>query len=181
MVRHFSTMNAKLIFTAAGMTAALLFAGCQSIPPGAERGPNGTMAYDVLVDASAPGARIRANGADMGNTPVHLKIYGDPDGTFHDFGSYAYVVEALPLTTNQFAQTRYFQTGHLMTPEDHIPPQIYFDMNQPPPPAQPSYPPATYYGAPPPAYYAPPPYYYGPGVGIYVGPGYGPYRRYRRW
>jgi hypothetical protein len=181
-------MNTKLIFAAAGMTAALFFAGCESIPPGVERGPNGTMAYDVLVDASAPGARIRANGTDVGNTPVHLKIFGDPDGTFHDFGSYYYVVEALPLATNQFAQTRYFRTGHLLTPEDHIPPQIYFDMNQPPPVyGSPGYaaPPPAYYSAPPPVYYAPPPYYYGPGyygpgVGIYVRPSYG-YRHYRHW
>jgi hypothetical protein len=178
-------MNVKLIYAAAGLATATFLSGCQSIPPGAERGPNGTMAYDVLVDASAPGAHIRANGQDIGNTPVHLKIFGDPDGTFHDFGSYNYVVEALPLATNQFPQARYFQTGHLMTPEDHIPSQIYFDMNQPPQTYASPAPPA-YYGAPPPAYYAPPPYYYGPGyygpgVGVYIGPGYGHYRHYRRW
>jgi hypothetical protein len=103
-----------------------------------------------------------------GNTPVHLKIFGDPDGTFHDFGSEFYVIRALPLTTNQFAQTRLFGTGRWFGPEDRIPQQIYFDMNQPPPPQPPIYvypgygPPPGYY-----QYYYGPPYYYGPSVGFY--------------
>src|SRR5207253_1714279 len=78
-------MNRALIY-AAGLLIAIFLAGCQTIPPGAERGPHGTIAYDVLVEASAPGARIQANGQDVGATPVHLKIFGDPDGTFHDVG-----------------------------------------------------------------------------------------------
>jgi hypothetical protein len=139
------------------------------------------MAYDVLVEASDPGARIEANGEVMGNTPLHLKIFGDTDGTFHDFGSYAYVIRALPLSTNQFAQTRVFQTGHMLAPEDRIPERIYFDMAQSPPPYPPSGPPVYgypgygpgYYG--PPVYYGPP-YYYGPGVRLYLGPRY-----HRRW
>src|SRR5713101_2505722 len=103
-------MKRKWILVA-GLAVAGRFAGCASLPPGAEPGPHGTMAYDVLVEASDPGARIEANGAIVGNTPLHLKIFGDPDGTFHDFGSYYYVVRALPLTTNQFPQIRMFQTG----------------------------------------------------------------------
>ena len=169
-------MRTKFIF-AAGLAAAGLFAGCQTLPPGAERGPDGTMAYDVLVEASDPGARIEANGAIIGNTPLHLKIFGDPDGTFHDFGSYYYVVRALPLTTNQFPQIRTFQTGHLFTPEDHIPQRIYFDMNHPTPAYPGAYPPVVYG---PPAYYYGPPVYYGP---PYWGPPfrfyYGP--RWRHW
>jgi hypothetical protein len=171
-LKHSILMNAKYMCAATGMAAALFLAGCQSIPPGAERGPHGTMAYDVLVDASEPGARIRVNGQDMGNAPLHLKIFGDPDGTFHDFGSFNYVVEALPLTTNQFPQARYFQTGHLMTPEDLIPRQIHFDMNRPAPAPEYAYP--GY----PPTYYGPAPYYYGPGLRFYFGPGY---RHDRRW
>jgi hypothetical protein len=166
-------MTAKTI-CAAGLAVALL-AGCGTpIPPGAERGPDGTMAYDVLVEASPPGARIEANGQNLGNTPVHLKIFGDPDGTFHDFGSYYYVVQAFPLATNQFVQTRWFRTGHMLTPEDRIPQRIYFDMNQPPPPYAPygapvyGYPPPVYYG--PPVYYYGPPYYFGPEFRFYVGP-----------
>jgi len=143
------------------------------------------MAYDVSVEASEPGARIEANGELLGRTPLHLKIYGDPDGTFHDFGSYYYIVRALPVTTNQFAQVRAFRTGHFFTPEDHIPQRIYFDMNQPPPygrgvpPGAYGYP--EYYGPPPyygpPAYYYGPPVYYGPDVHFYFGPHYDR----RRW
>jgi hypothetical protein len=160
---------------AAGLAAALVLVGCQTIPPGAERGPHNTMAYDVLVDATPPGARIEVNGQDVGQTPVHIKIFGDPDGTFHDFGSYYYVVKAFPVETNQYPQLRLFRTGHLLSPEDHIPPRIYFDMNR-----QPQPPPSYYPGyGPPPAYYYPPYYgpgYYGPGFNFYFGPGF-----HRHW
>src|SRR5438093_4765025 len=124
---------------AAGLAAMGLLAGCETIPPGAERGPHGTIAYDVLVEASGPGARIEANGESVGSTPVHVKIFGDTDGTFHDFGSYYYIVRAFPLATNQFTQTRVFRTGRGFTPEDQIPKHIYFDMNQMVPPSGPVY------------------------------------------
>src|SRR5437773_9918298 len=100
-------MNRALIY-AAGIVAAGLLAGCETVPPGAERGPHGTMAYDVLIEASEPGARIEANGEYVGNTPLHLKIFGDSDGTFHDLGSESDVIRALPLLTNQFPQVPVF-------------------------------------------------------------------------
>lgn len=160
----------KVLIPTAGLACALLLAGCQTLPPGAERGPHGTMAYTVLIEASEPGARIEANGQYVGDAPVHLKIFGDPDGTFHDFGSPYYVIRATPVTTNQFEQVRYFGTGQWFGPEDRIPQQIYFDMNQKSqvyaPNAQPGYP------YPPPAYYYGPPYYYGPAFRFYIGPGY---------
>jgi hypothetical protein len=175
-------MNAKLLLAASSLSAVLFLAGCQTpLPPGAERGPHNTMAYDVLVESSPPGARIEANGEDVGPAPVHIKIFGDPDGTFHDFGSFYYVVRALPTGTNQFVQTRLFRTGHALTPEDRIPQRIYFNMSQPPPtyqgygPDVTGYPPPYYYGPPPPYYYGYP-YYYGPGFRFYVGPGF-----HRRW
>ncbi len=174
-----------LISTLGGV--ALLLCSCGTpIPPGAERGPDGTMAYDVLVESSPPGARIEANGESIGNAPIHLKIYGDPDGTFHDFGSPYYVVRAYPTgtLTNEFPQGRWYGTGHLGGPEAHIPQRIFFDMTQPPPsyPAYGSapyaYPPPAYYG--PPVYYGPPPpYWYGPSFRFYVGPGYHGY--YHHW
>lgn len=138
------------------------------------------MAYDVLIDASPLGARIQANGAEIGNTPVHLKIFGDPDGTFHDFGGSWYVIKALPIVSNQFEQVRFFGTGRSFGPEDRIPQQVSFEMNHPAPVSPPYGPPV--YGYPYPYYYAPPPYYYGPGywspgAGVYVGPHY--YRH--RW
>jgi len=151
-------------------------AGCESVPPGAERGPHGTIAYDVQIESSPPGAKIEANGQVIGNAPLHLKIFGDKDGTFHDFGSYYYVVRALPISTNEYVQTRVFRTGHLFTPEDHIPQRIDFEMNQPNP--YPSGVAGYAPGYPPPYYYGPPPVYYGPGVQFYFGPGY---YHHRHW
>jgi hypothetical protein len=167
-------MKTRLVLSGAAGVLALLV-GCVSTPePNVEHGPHGTIAYDVAIDATAPGARIEANGEIIGQTPLHLKIFGDKDGTFHDFGSYYYIVRALPLTTNQFAQTRVFQTGRSFTPEDHIPQQIFFDMSQPaPPPPQPANAPYPAYYYPPPPYYYGPPVYYGPAFRFYFGaPGY---------
>ena len=156
-------MRTNLIF-AGGLAVAAFLTGCETIPPGAERGPHRTMAYDVLIEANEPGVRIEANHEYVGDTPVHLKIFGDPDGTFHDFGSPWYIVEAFPANTNQFVQRRVFGTGHLFGPEDYIPRRIFFDMNKP----APTYGPETY-GTP--GY--PGPYYYGPrfyGPEIYIDP-----------
>jgi hypothetical protein len=165
-----------------GLTFLLMAAGCATpLPPGVERGPNGTIAYDVLVEASEPGARIEVNGEIVGNTPIHIKVFGDRDGTFHDFGSYAYEIRALPITTNQFAQIRLFNTGHMLSPEDRIPSRVYFDMNQAPAPRgyAPGYPP-VYYAPPPPVYYyEPAPYFYGPSLRFDIGPRFHRYHHHR--
>ncbi|HWX20784.1 MAG TPA: hypothetical protein VN578_12875 [Candidatus Binatia bacterium] len=154
-----------------GLSGLLLLAGCETVPPGVERGPHGTIAYNVQVETSEPGVKIEANGEYVGTTPLTLKIFGDKDGTFHDFGSYYYIVRAYPLHTNEYVQTRVFGTGRHFSHEDRIPQRIYFDMTQPPPQypayAGPGYPPPYYYG-PPYYYYGPPAYYYGPPV--YYGP-----------
>jgi hypothetical protein len=140
--------------------SALFMAGCATpLPPGAEPGPHGTMAYYVSIEASEPGARIEADGEYIGETPLTLKVFGDTDGTFHNFGSPVYTIRALPLTTNQHVQIRVFQTGQLLGPEDRIPQRIYFDMNQP----APVYVPVPVYVSPPPVYY---------GSTIYLGPRY---------
>ncbi len=162
-------MRGVVLISSLGLAAAFL-TGCETLPPGVERGPQGTIAYDVLIEASPPGAHIEANGQIVGDAPLHLKIFGDKDGTFHDFGSYYYVIRALPLATNQYVQTRVFRTGRWFTPEDVIPDRIYFDMNQPYPPAVPGVPVYPGYPYPPPYYYYGPPVYYGPRVGIYYGP-----------
>ncbi|MEO8427534.1 MAG: hypothetical protein ABI651_10530 [Verrucomicrobiota bacterium] len=172
-------MKRALIYPAS-LLAAVLLAGCETVPPGAERGPHGTIAYDVFVEASAPGARIEANGQAAGTAPVHLKIFGDPDGTFHDFGSPYFVIKASPITTNQFEQVRFFGTGKWFGPEDHIPKQLSFDMNQPTPANPPYGPPVYGYPYPgPPAYYYGSPYYRGPQFRFYVNPGYP--HHYRHW
>ena len=112
---------------------------------------------------------------------MHVKIFGDRDGTFHDFGSYSYVIRAYPLATNQFSQVRVFGTGKGFQREDKIPQSVYFDMNQKPP----AYPTGMEGG------YAAPGYYYYEGPGFYWGPSYyygpryryyyGPRRYYRRY
>jgi hypothetical protein len=174
------------LFWTAGLALSALLVGCESPPPpGVERGPHHTIAYDVLVEASEPGARIEADGSNVGNTPVHIKIFGDRDGTFHDFGSYTYIIRAFPIATNQYPQIRVFGTGRGFQHEDRIPQRVYFDMNQQPPPypanapsgyGYPDY--YGYYGYPYYPYYYGWPYYYGPGVRFYYGPRY--YYR-RRW
>ena len=159
-----------------GLMLAVLrwLTGCETTPPGAERGPAGTVPYDVLAEATPPGAKIEADGHLVGETPLHLTIYGDKDGTFHDFGPEFYVVRALPITTNQYPQMQMFGTGHWFGPEDRIPQQIYFDMSQPPPQYVPGPPLYAY----PPPYYYPSPYYYGPSFRFDYGRPY--YYRHRR-
>ncbi|MGI8965012.1 MAG: hypothetical protein ACR2H1_02870 [Limisphaerales bacterium] len=160
-------MNRLPIFIGS-LGVAMFWAGCATpIPPGAERGPNGTMAYNVLIETSSPAAKIEANGELLGEAPLHLKIFGDPDGTFHDFGSPYYEVRALPVATNQFLQTRLFRTGQMLSGEDRIPQRIYFDMSQPPP----SYLPAPFYGYPP-VYGYPPAFYGGPSISFGFGSDY---------
>lgn len=100
------------------------------MPPGTERGPNGTIAYLVQVESSEPGVRIEANNDYIGKTPLTLKIFGDKDGTFHNFGSSEYIIKAYPANTNQYPQTKVFRTGGWFSQEDKIPSHVYFDMSQ---------------------------------------------------
>jgi hypothetical protein len=117
-------------FCATILVIVSMLAGCATAPPGAERGPNGTIAYLVQVESSEPGVRIEANNDYIGQTPLTLKIFGDKDGTFHNFGSSEYIVRALPANTNQFMQTKVFRTGGWFSQEDKVPSRIYFDMSQ---------------------------------------------------
>ena len=172
-------MKMQLAFAAGAMVIALL-AGCATpLPPGAEPGPDHTMAYETMVEASSPGVRIHANGKYVGDAPLRLKIFGDPDGTFHDFGDYYYEIRAFPSSsaTNEFVQTRLFQTGRMLSSQDRIPDRVYFQMNQPPPryvpypvyvPSYPYYDP-FYFGA---------PYYYGPSFRFNFGYGYHGHRHH---
>jgi hypothetical protein len=132
------------------------------------------MAYDVLIEATEPGAKVEANGQIVGQTPLHLKIFGDPDRTFHDFGSDYYVIRALPLATNQYSQILMFGTGRWFGPEDRIPERLSFDMNRrppEPPPGMMMYPYGYPYAYPAYPYsYGPSPFYYGPS--FYYGGGH---------
>jgi hypothetical protein len=102
-------------------------AGCASGTAKPERGPGGTIAYRIEVDSSEPGARVEANNETVGTTPFTLKIFGDKDGTFHNFGAYRYTITAYPVRAGQQPQTKSFATGGWFTPEDQIPKKIFFD------------------------------------------------------
>ena len=95
-----------------------------------ERGPQGTIAYEIEIESSEPGARIEVNGDTVGKTPLKLKVFGDKDGTFHNFGSRDYVVKCYPVQPNQRIQIKAFQTGGWFSQEDQIPKRIVFDLNE---------------------------------------------------
>src|SRR5262245_45345499 len=112
----------------ASTLAILCLVGCATtdgIKP--ERGPNGTIAYLVEIESSEPGARVEADNEYVGKTRCTLKIFGDKDGTFHNFGSYHYTITAYPVSQGLQPQTKDFRTGGWFTPEDRIPKKLYFD------------------------------------------------------
>lgn len=109
--------------------SALLLSGCAS-PGQVERGPQGTIAYSIAVEASEPEVRIEANNELVGMAPVTITVFGDRDGTFHNFGSQEYVIKAYPKNPAQSVQTKVFRTGGWFSQEDQIPKRLYFDMNQ---------------------------------------------------
>lgn len=78
-----------------------------------ERGarPQGTIAYEIEIESSDPGARVEVNGDTLGKTPLKLKVFGDRDGTFHNFGSRDYVVKCYPVQPSQRVQSKAFRTG----------------------------------------------------------------------
>jgi hypothetical protein len=119
----------KIISIASALGLVTLFGGCASAPIDAEHGPDGTIAYYVQVESSDPGVRIEANNDYVGKTPLRLKIFGDKDGTFHNFGSQEYIIRAFPANTNQFIQTKVFRTGGWFSQEDRVPSRLYFDLN----------------------------------------------------
>jgi hypothetical protein len=121
-------MNARLRRLIPGSISFFLIVGCASVDE--QRGPQGTIAYYVKVEASDGDVRIEANEDYVGKAPLTLKIFGDKDGTFHNFGSSDYVVRAIPSDTNLFTQAKVFRTGGWFSQEDRIPKAIYFDMKQ---------------------------------------------------
>ncbi len=108
------------------LVIAIGLSSCATSAPPAERGPDGTVAYYVEVDSDEPGARIEVNNEFVGVAPMTLRIWGDRDGTFHNFGSYKYVVRAYPTRRGEQPQTKEFATGGWFTSEDMIPHRIYF-------------------------------------------------------
>lgn len=124
----------KPVILASAIAAAFLMS-CSSPNPGngnaVERGPHGTVAYEVEIQSNEPGVRIEANKEYVGATPLVLKIFGDKDGTFHNFGSPHYAIQAIPVKAGQNLQTKIFRAGDDFVGDDKIPKRIYFDMAQP--------------------------------------------------
>jgi hypothetical protein len=118
------TLAAAMLLT----TAALV--GCSTTSDPSESA-HATVAYHIKVEASEPGVTIETNNVYAGKTPLRLQVFGDKNAAFRNVGSPEFVVHAVPLSTNQFAQTQTFSTGNKSTPGDHIPGLIFFDMHQP--------------------------------------------------
>lgn len=118
----------------AGSVVALLSA-CSSNNPATgtaiERGRYGTVAYELRIESDEPGVRIETNKAFAGSTPFALKIFGDRDGTFHNFGEPNYIIQAIPDKPGQHLQTKIFHNGEAFVGDDKIPKRIYFDMVHP--------------------------------------------------
>lgn len=118
---------ATLRIAALAVTMAALVSCATTSNPKTERGPDGTIVYEVPVDSSEPGAQIEVNGETVGATPMILKIFGDRDGTFHSFGSYDFIVRAYRPGGGRPALTKVYRTGALFAVDDKIPDKIYFD------------------------------------------------------
>lgn len=110
-------------------TITLLIAACTS-QDAREKGPAGTIAYTIHVESSEPGARVEVNENSIGVTPIDIKVFGDKDGTFHNFGSQDYTLRVFPVRAGQSVQTKTFRTGHWFSQEDQIPSRLFFDLNQ---------------------------------------------------
>jgi hypothetical protein len=118
----------SLFWSAIALTACL---GCASGGGfHAESGPGGTIAYMVKIESSEPGARVEVNDDFVGRTPVDVKIFGDRDGTFHNFGSSDFVIRVFPVKEGQHMQSKVFRTGGWFAQEDRIPTRLFFDLNQ---------------------------------------------------
>ena len=115
------------------LSAVTIFAlaGCDTSNSSIERGPDGTIAYHVPINSSEPGTRIEVNGESVGVTPTTLKIFGDRDGTFHNFGFDEVIVRAYPRSGGG-SQSKVFHTGTISVHDDKIPEKIYFDFGSVP-------------------------------------------------
>jgi hypothetical protein len=122
---HASEHMRNYLFVAG--TVAALVTSCTSDPPGTEIGPQNTVPYTISIEASEPGTKIEVNYKPAGIAPVTVKVFGDRDGTFHNFGSDEYTVRGYPPNADQFPQTKIFKTGAMGVRDDKIPQKIYFD------------------------------------------------------
>lgn len=118
-------MKPKLRFA---IQVLILLAGCATDPAGTERGPGGTIAYNISVETEQPGCRIEVNGDYVGKAPTTIKVFGDRDGTFHNFGQpYCEIKAYPPPAIGGVVQIKKFGTGGWFTSDDRIPKTIYFN------------------------------------------------------
>jgi hypothetical protein len=123
-------VNFATIISPVGLVACLMiFSSCSSLPENAERGPDGTIAYYVEIEASEPDVRIEANDDYLGKAPLTWKLFADPDGTFHNFGSFEYIVRATSSGVPKKVQTKVFRAGGWFREEDRVPKKLFFDMD----------------------------------------------------
>jgi hypothetical protein len=78
---------------------------------------------------SEPGVRIEVDNEYIGKTPCTLKLFGDKDGTFHNFGNFDYVVTASPPVSGQQVQTKTFKTERFFAGEDRIPKKFFLSLD----------------------------------------------------
>lgn len=106
-------------------------AGCNSVSTGQKKhGPNGTIEYSIQIESSEPGGRVEINDDYVGKTPLEVKVWGDRDGTFHNFGAADYVIKVFPVKEGQTGQMKVFRTGGWFGQEDQIPRRLFFDLDQ---------------------------------------------------
>lgn len=118
------------LFKAILFPVAILLAGCATTDsPNVEKGPQGTIAYYVPIESNLPGTKIEVNYNVIGVAPVTTKIFGDRDGTFHNFGSDEFVVRAYPADTSYYPKTQIFKTGAFSIKDDMIPKKITFNFD----------------------------------------------------
>src|ERR1051326_485998 len=108
--------------------APLIITGCAAPNgPQPEKGPQGTVAYNIPVESNPSGAKVEVNYKLAGVTPLTIKIFGDRDGTFHNFGSDEFIIRAYPPNGGTFPQTKIFKTGAFGVKDDKVPERIAFD------------------------------------------------------
>jgi len=108
------------------LISAVALVGCKSPNDGLERGPGGTIAYEVLIESEEPGARIEVDGEYVGKTPIKVKVFGDKDGTFHNFHDRNWIVNAYAVHPGGVVQTKEYRTGVWFQGEDKVPSHIFF-------------------------------------------------------
>jgi hypothetical protein len=121
-------LQSKALAILSHVAVAVVLVSCSSTPAG-DKGADGTEAFYIQVQASSDGVSIETNSVFAGKAPLTLRLFGDKDGTFHNFGTPQYVVRALPGSTNAFVPTQVFKTGNKSSPGDRIPGLIFFDMD----------------------------------------------------